>query len=176
MTETEQLLADTENQIDQSDIDLAEDELALLKDRAKLMGIRFSNNIRLEALREKVNAAQAGEKVTKVEDEPSAPSAKVNPLAAVGPAAEAPAVKQLTLRQWMVQEQMKLVWFVFRIWIQRRKIFPVKCCVLPMNFWALSRSTFLTVKPVTRATMCRTVSSLNWSPVDSRTSVPTRTR
>lgn len=109
MTETEQLLADTENQIDQSDIDLAEDELALLKDRAKLMGIRFSNNIRLEALREKVNAAQAGEKVTEVEDEPSAPSAKVNPLAAVGPAAEAPAVKQLTLRQWMVQEQMKLV-------------------------------------------------------------------
>lgn len=107
MTESEQLLADTENQIEQSDIDLAEDELALLKDRAKLMGIKFSNNIRLESLREKVNAAQAGEKVTDAEDEPV--SKAVNPLAAVGPAAEAPAVKTLTLRQWMVQEQMKLV-------------------------------------------------------------------
>lgn len=107
MTENEQLQADAENQNEQAETNLAEDELAMLKDRAKLMGIKFSNNIGLDSLREKVNAAQAGEKAT-VEAEVE-PVAKVNPLAAVGAAVEAPEVKVMTLRQYMVQEQMKLV-------------------------------------------------------------------
>ena len=105
MTENEQLQAEMENQIEQADLDLAEDELAMLKDRARLMGIKFSNNIGLDSLREKVNAAQAGEKApAEIE-----PETKVNPLAAVGPAAEAPVPKVMTLRQYMVESQMKLV-------------------------------------------------------------------
>jgi hypothetical protein len=103
MTENEQLLADSENQVEQENAEMVEDELALLKDRAKLMGIKFSNNIRIESLREKIAAKQAGEEVS---DEPVT---KVNPLAAVGAAEEAPLVRQMTLREIMVKEQMKLV-------------------------------------------------------------------
>ncbi len=103
MTENEQLPADSENQVEQADVELVEDELTLLKDRAKLMGIKFSNNIHIESLREKIAAKQAGE------DVPDEPTNKVNPLAAVGAAQEAPAVKQMSLREYMVKEQMKLV-------------------------------------------------------------------
>lgn len=103
MTENEQLPTDSENQVEQANVELAEDELTLLKDRAKLMGIKFSNNIRIESLREKIAAKQAGE------DVPDEPTNKVNPLAAVGAAQEAPAVKQMSLREYMVKEQMKLV-------------------------------------------------------------------
>ena len=103
MTENEQLLADSENQIDEA-TGVAEDELTLLKDRAKLMGIKFSNNIRIESLREKIAAKIAGEELPADE-----PTNKVNPLAAVGAAQEAPAVKQLTLRETLIRDQMKLV-------------------------------------------------------------------
>lgn len=50
------------------------DELSILKQRATLMGLKFSNNIGLEALRKKVADAQEGI----VEEEPVV--AKVNPL------------------------------------------------------------------------------------------------
>lgn len=49
------------------------DELALLKQRASLMGLKFSNNIGLEALRKKVSDAQEG-----ITEEPEV--AQVNPL------------------------------------------------------------------------------------------------
>ena len=107
MTENEQLHADLENQDDQTDTEMnevVEDELTLLKDRAKLMGIKFSNNIRIESLREKIAAKIAGEELPADE-----PTNKVNPLAAVGAAQEAPKVRQLTLRETLVKEQMKLV-------------------------------------------------------------------
>ena len=104
MTENEQLPADSENQVEQADVELAEDELTLLKDRAKLMGIKFSNNIRIESLHEKIAAKIAGEEMPADE-----PVNKVNPLAAVGAAQETPAVKQMSLREYMVKEQMKLV-------------------------------------------------------------------
>jgi hypothetical protein len=104
MTENEQLPADSENQVEQADVELAEDELTLLKDRAKLMGIKFSNNIRIESLREKIEAKIAGEEMPADE-----PINKVNPLAAVGAAQEAPPVRELTLREILVKDQMKLV-------------------------------------------------------------------
>lgn len=103
MTENEQLPADSENQNDEA-IEMAEDELTLLKDRAKLMGIKFSNNIRIESLREKIAAKISGDEMPAEE-----PMNKVNPLAAVGVAEEAPAVKQLTLRETLIKDQMKLV-------------------------------------------------------------------
>lgn len=104
MTENEQLPADSENQVEQADVELAEDELTLLKDRAKLMGIKFSNNIRIESLREKIAAKIAG-----VEMPADEPMNKVNPLAAVGAAQEAPPVRELTMREILVKDQMKLV-------------------------------------------------------------------
>jgi hypothetical protein len=103
MTENEQLLADSENQIDEA-TDVAEDELTLLKDRAKLMGIKFSNNIHIESLREKIAAKIAGEEMPADEL-----VNKVNPLAAVGAAQETPPVRELTMREILVRDQMKLV-------------------------------------------------------------------
>ena len=105
MTEAEQLLANLETQTAQtgSMSDLVEDELSLLKDRAKLMGIKFSNNIGIESLREKIATKQAGEEM------PDETATKVNPLAVVGAPEEMPEVKKMTLREHMVKEQMRLV-------------------------------------------------------------------
>jgi len=100
----EQLLADPENQVEQEDSEMVEDELTLLKDRAKLMGIKFSNNIRIESLREKIAAKISGDEMPADE-----PTNKVNPLAVAGIAEEAPPVKPMTLRETLVKEQMKLV-------------------------------------------------------------------
>lgn len=48
-----------ENQTDSTEIKMP-DELTVLKDRARLMGLNFSNNIGLEALRKKISDAQEG--------------------------------------------------------------------------------------------------------------------
>lgn len=50
-------LENTENEEDNDESMDTEDELTVLKQRAKLMGITFSNNISLAGLRKKVNAA-----------------------------------------------------------------------------------------------------------------------
>lgn len=73
------------------------DELTILKQRAKLMGIVFSNNIGLESLRAKIADAQE-EKPAVVEE-----TAKVNPLE------EAPVEKKMTLRETLIAENMRLV-------------------------------------------------------------------
>lgn len=52
---------DTDTAGDNGDTAPLPDELAMLKQRAKLMGITFSGNIGLEALRAKVNARATGE-------------------------------------------------------------------------------------------------------------------
>lgn len=78
------------------------DELAMLKQRAKIMGITFSNNIGLEALRQKIEAKMAGD----VDPDDAAPAA---PL--VDPSA--PVVrtngKTPTIRQFLMANEMKLV-------------------------------------------------------------------
>lgn len=84
----------------------AVDELALLKERAKQMGIPFSNNISLETLRKRVSDKMEGKDVP-----------EVNPLAGdaeIAAITSAPAkldAKQnaLALRKMMQREQMKLV-------------------------------------------------------------------
>ena len=79
------------------------DEKALLMQRARLMGIKFSNNIGVEALRAKIAAQmEAGE------------PAKTEPEVEVPPAiAEArlvtPEMTKAQIRQKMLAEQMKLV-------------------------------------------------------------------
>lgn len=82
------------------------DELTMLKQRAALMGVKFSNNISVEKLREKIEAHQSG--ADAAEESPAA----VNPLAqAEGSAAATaePAQKPMTLRQMLMLDQMKLV-------------------------------------------------------------------
>lgn len=81
----------------------APNELTMLKERARLMGIVFSNNIGPDALKAKINAKLAGEA------DPEAGQSQTNPLAAAGePEPEAPVVKK-TLNQLMYETQMKLV-------------------------------------------------------------------
>ncbi|AHN83372.1 hypothetical protein EpBp4_0023 [Escherichia phage Bp4] len=73
-------------------------ELEVLKQRATLMNIKFSNNISVEKLREKIEAAQ-------VKDEPVVEEAAVNPLGAK----QETGVKKMTLGQKIRAEQTRLI-------------------------------------------------------------------
>lgn len=75
-------------------------ELEVLKQRATLMNIKFSNNISVEKLREKIEAAQSATD----EEEPVVEVATTNPLSQ-----EAPVVKKMTLGQKIRQEQLRMV-------------------------------------------------------------------
>ena len=84
----------------------AVDELALLKERAKQMGIPFSNNISLETLRKRITDKLEGK----------GDEQEVNPLAGDSEIAAITATKKLdpkanalALRKLMQKEQMKLV-------------------------------------------------------------------
>ena len=84
----------------------AVDELTLLKERAKVMGIPFSNNISLETLRKRVADKMEGK------DEPEVnPLAGDSEIAAITTAPKKLDAKQnaLALRKLMQREQMKLV-------------------------------------------------------------------
>ena len=84
---------------DQNIGDNLPDELTMLKQRASMMGIQFSNNIGLETLRKKIEDKMEGRA-----DSDAAP--QINPLA--GETTVQP-VKRKTLRQKLYDEQMKLV-------------------------------------------------------------------
>jgi hypothetical protein len=92
----------------------APSELEVLKARARTLGVQFSNNIKLETLREKVNAKMAEEPgETSDEDEDEAPAGDhVEGQDEVAAVVAAPAVrkseKQL-LREKIQEEQLKLV-------------------------------------------------------------------
>jgi hypothetical protein len=77
------------------------DELAMLKQRAKMMGITFSNNIGLDSLRQKIEAKMAGH--VDPEDAPVA-NPLVDPAAPVNKSGKTP-----TLRQHLINEEMKLI-------------------------------------------------------------------
>jgi len=86
-------------------------ELDMLKDRARLMGIQFSNNIGVEALRARIEAKMNGEdeKSQEAEQEAqnqAAPNSEPNPLG------ETPTDRPLTeaeLRKKIIAEQTRLV-------------------------------------------------------------------
>ena len=99
MSEDQTLNGESENE----DAILTEaDELSLLKQRARMMGVQFSNNIGLESLKERIRAKQEGE------SESNEQKSEVAPLS--DPAKPAPAAgKRKTLRQHLIEENMKLV-------------------------------------------------------------------
>lgn len=94
-----------ETQVDDSDeVVIAVDELALLKQRAKIMGIAFSNNISLETLKERIRQKMENESV-----QPSA--ADEDDQAEIPQAApvQTQKTKKQSLRQRLYEENMKLV-------------------------------------------------------------------
>lgn len=80
------------------------DELAMLKQRARMMGITFSNNIGVEALRAKIAAKMEG-RSSQAEDQQEQPPA---PPPLQDPSEPAP-TRPMTLREKLVKENMKLV-------------------------------------------------------------------
>jgi len=81
---------------------LAPDELAMLKSRATMMGITFSNNIGLEALKKRVSDKMEGvPEVVEPEEE------KLNPLA--GDVAGEPPIEKMSLRDATRREAMKMI-------------------------------------------------------------------
>ena len=76
-------------------------ELDVLKARAKMIGVTFSNNISVDTLREKIRAKLAGEST----DEVVQPTVEVNALSPEN----TPKAKTPTLREYMASEQLKLV-------------------------------------------------------------------
>lgn len=93
-------------------------QLDMLKNRARLMGISFSNNIGLEALKAKIDAKMSGQSDPEqaapaqpepVATQPTAAASASSNEAASAPATTEPAAKPMTLRQQMIAEQMKLV-------------------------------------------------------------------
>lgn len=92
-----------QNQTTESNTEVEEtpmaDELSVLKQRAKLMGINFSNNISVETLRAKIEAH--------VTEREASDEEQLNPLA--GDVAGAAPVSKMTLRQQLMEEQLRLV-------------------------------------------------------------------
>jgi hypothetical protein len=81
------------------------DELSVLKSRARMMGIEFSNNIGLEKLRQKIAAKMEGEPDPTEATTEAPQAAQVNPLDSDAP----PPGKVLTLREYLVQTELKLI-------------------------------------------------------------------
>ena len=88
------------------------DELQMLKSRARMMGITFSNNIGVDALRDKIEQAMVGESNTlpKTDDlgEDNEEVVETAPPALQDPAVPKPAKKE-TLRQQVMRENMRLI-------------------------------------------------------------------
>ena len=81
--------------------DTAVDELTLLKERARLMGITFSNNISLETLRKRVNDKLEGN------DDDGDP--EIATIAAKAPVRLSERENAVALRKLMQEKQMRLV-------------------------------------------------------------------
>lgn len=91
------------NEKDDLSIGDAVNELVLLKHKADLLGVNYSNNIGAETLRERIRAKQ--EELDNAEAVPAQQVFAANPLAGDSAAP----VKRMTLRQMLHRDQMKLV-------------------------------------------------------------------
>ena len=81
-------------------------ELDMLKHRANLLGVNYSNNIGAETLRERIRAKM--EELENKNDQATAPAALPTVPNPLNDETEAP-VKRMTIRQMLHKEQMKLV-------------------------------------------------------------------
>lgn len=109
-------MTDTPNPLN-DDLEIP-DELTMLKQRATMMGITFSNNIGVDALKKKIDdkmndvpdtvEAPAPLVAPVVETPPAPPAVEETPVAALLAQADAP-VKVLSLRQHLLNEATKLV-------------------------------------------------------------------
>lgn len=93
-------------------VEQAPDELAMLKQRARMMGIEFSNNIGKETLRQKIQDKMDGkiEPTSQEREEAKAPEVKSNaapPL--LDPALPKPVGKVQTVREKVMAENMRLI-------------------------------------------------------------------
>lgn len=91
-----------EDTVESGTDDLQIDQLTMLKQRAAVMGISYSNNISLETLKKRIQEKMDGIEVLKPDLEK--PIQVANPLVD-----QKPAVKTPSLRQHMHDTQMKLV-------------------------------------------------------------------
>lgn len=85
---------------------VTKDELTMLKDRAKVMGVPFSNNIGIDALRKRIDDKLAGMSSS---DEDEKPLVEVNALTGEAPADPAVEIPTPTLRQYLFDDSMKLI-------------------------------------------------------------------
>jgi hypothetical protein len=85
-------------------------ELDVLKDRARKMGVEFSNNIGVETLKQRINDKLSQAENEDTENQENEEPQEINPLSQDG-IKDAPAkpVKSKTLRQRIYEENMKLV-------------------------------------------------------------------
>lgn len=83
-------------------------ELDMLKQRAKLMGITFSNNIGLDALKAKIEEHKAAA-MAKSQAPASASTEMTMATEQTEPAAQNPKAKKISLRAQLQKEKMKLV-------------------------------------------------------------------
>jgi hypothetical protein len=91
-------MSDITTHSDDATSDIQVDELTVLKQRAKLMGVPISNNIGLETLRERIRAKM--EAIDKIE----------NPTVAIPEIGETIAgTKPLSIREQLQRDEMKLV-------------------------------------------------------------------
>lgn len=91
--------------------DLNINELDMLKTRARILGITFSNNIGVEALRLKVKAKMDGDAEAPGSDVPQPAALAVsqaNPLESESGTVEVP-TKVMSIREYLRKEQLKLV-------------------------------------------------------------------
>lgn len=89
------------------------DELSLLKERAKILGVQFSGNIKLETLKARVEAKLSGEPEVEEEDEENVVEDEVSEIASkrkVAPVRKlTKAEQEQALRDKLVRESMRLV-------------------------------------------------------------------
>ena len=106
-------MSDTQNPLETPDDLELPDELTMLKQRATMMGIQFSNNIGLDTLKKKVED-KMNEDTTPATPPaslvaPVTPTAEPTPEAPATTAAVAEPVKVMSLRNYLLQEATKLV-------------------------------------------------------------------
>ena len=109
-------MSETENQQETGageQDDLMIDELAMLKQRARMMGITFSNNIGVDALKEKIAARilenEQGQPTQEAAPMPVPAAPQVDPVTAQPVAVSHAPTKQKTLRNYLLEKEMKLV-------------------------------------------------------------------